>query len=206
MSRILVFTSLTILTIAATAAANRIGTPSDPVPADRLLEEPPTADPKPAAPNLSLPPGETPFALIEREMRAAEQGLATGDSGERTQAAQRRAIEHLDKLIRQAQAVPRTAPTKDTGSKPEKNGATSASDKPTDNPAPAPNATPVGPPEPGVPSQLTPQDLYRRVWGHLPEKEQDRLLKNLRENDRFLPKYELEIEQYFRRLLEEPRE
>jgi len=39
------------------------------------------------------------------------------------------------------------------------------------------------------------------LWGHLPERSREQMLQSF--SDEFLPKYELEIEQYYRRLSEE---
>jgi hypothetical protein len=43
--------------------------------------------------------------------------------------------------------------------------------------------------------------MLRRVWGDLPERERDEMLQ-LQPPEEFLPKYELLIEAYFRRLAE----
>jgi hypothetical protein len=47
-------------------------------------------------------------------------------------------------------------------------------------------------------------ELVKRLWGHLPERSLEQVLQSF--SDEFLPKYELEIEQYYRRLSEEQRE
>ena len=39
------------------------------------------------------------------------------------------------------------------------------------------------------------------LWGHLPERSREQMMQSFSEE--FLPKYELEIEQYYRRLSEE---
>jgi hypothetical protein len=44
-------------------------------------------------------------------------------------------------------------------------------------------------------------EFVKRFWGHLPEREREQMLQSF--SDEFLPKYELEIEQYYRRLSEE---
>jgi hypothetical protein len=205
MSRNLAVTYLAVVALAATVSANGFGTPSDRAPSERLLEERETVEPKNE--NRDAAPGDSPFSLIERAMRSAERGLATGDSGERTQAAQRRAIQHLDKLIELAETASRTTPHNTDQPKSNQTGTATA-------PAPAagdpneltPGGAKTGPPEPGeLPMPLSRESLYDRVWGHLLPKQEQTRLQN-RKPDRFLPKYELEIEQYFRRLLEEPRE
>lgn len=45
-------------------------------------------------------------------------------------------------------------------------------------------------------------ELVKRLWGHLPAQHREQMLQSYSEE--FLPKYELEIEQYYRRLSETP--
>jgi hypothetical protein len=44
-------------------------------------------------------------------------------------------------------------------------------------------------------------ELVKDLWGHLPERSREQMLQSY--SDEFLPKYEFEIEQYYRRLSEE---
>lgn len=44
-------------------------------------------------------------------------------------------------------------------------------------------------------------ELVKELWGHLPERSRAQMLQSF--SDEFLPKYELEIEQYYRKLSEE---
>jgi hypothetical protein len=44
-------------------------------------------------------------------------------------------------------------------------------------------------------------ELVKHLWGHLPEREREQMMQSF--SDEFLPKYELEIEQYYQRLSEE---
>lgn len=46
------------------------------------------------------------------------------------------------------------------------------------------------------------EKVFKHLWGQLPERDRERMLQS--QDDEFLPKYELEIEQYFRRLAEDP--
>jgi hypothetical protein len=62
---------------------------------------------------------------------------------------------------------------------------------------------------PGTASGATPADVramreqvLKNVWGHLPQRAREQMLQS--QDDEFLPKYELEIERYFRRLAEDP--
>ncbi|HJS08734.1 MAG TPA: hypothetical protein VJ809_13785, partial [Pirellulales bacterium] len=45
------------------------------------------------------------------------------------------------------------------------------------------------------------EELVKQLWGHLPERQREQMLQSF--SDEFLPKYELEIEQYYQRLSEE---
>jgi hypothetical protein len=47
-------------------------------------------------------------------------------------------------------------------------------------------------------------ELVKQLWGHLPQRSREQVLQSF--SDEFLPKYEQEIEQYYRRLSEETRE
>jgi hypothetical protein len=47
-------------------------------------------------------------------------------------------------------------------------------------------------------------EMVKNLWGHLPERSREQMLQSF--SDEFLPKYELEIEQYYRRLSEEQEE
>ena len=47
------------------------------------------------------------------------------------------------------------------------------------------------------------KEVLRRFWGHLPEKIRDQMQSSMSEE--FLPKYERLIEDYYRRLAEDPR-
>ena len=53
-----------------------------------------------------------------------------------------------------------------------------------------------------TPGTVSAQQLLGEVWGHLPPRAQARLMQW--SDEQFLPKYEPLIEQYFRRLAEEP--
>ena len=44
-------------------------------------------------------------------------------------------------------------------------------------------------------------ELVKNLWGHLPERSREQMMQSF--SDEFLPKYELEIEEYYRRLSEE---
>jgi hypothetical protein len=45
------------------------------------------------------------------------------------------------------------------------------------------------------------EELIKQLWGHLPEREREQMLQSF--SGEFLPKYELELEKYYRKLAEE---
>ena len=45
------------------------------------------------------------------------------------------------------------------------------------------------------------KDLFRRIWGNLPDKLREEMQASL--SEQFLPKYERLIEEYYKRLAEE---
>jgi hypothetical protein len=45
------------------------------------------------------------------------------------------------------------------------------------------------------------EDLSKQLWGHLPQRTREKMMQSF--SDEFLPKYEREIEEYYRRLSEE---
>ncbi|MEX0586617.1 MAG: hypothetical protein WD176_08235, partial [Pirellulales bacterium] len=143
-----------------------------------------------------------------REMREAERGLAAGDAGESTQAAQRRAVDQLDQLIRDAARTALPSPTKNDDRTGEKGGPPPTDGNPTSPPGETDPVRKHGakPPEPDrAVARPNPRTLLEKVWGHLPQKEREERMTQFA-GDRFLPKYELEIEQYFQRLVEDRRE
>jgi hypothetical protein len=146
---------------------------------------------------------ENPLLRMAEQMRTVGEWLHAAQVGSSTQRAQEEIIANLDQMIAQQQKQCRGSGQKPSASKrpgaankpgssqkPGDAGAQAAADS-TDTMRPGENARPAG---------TTPQDLLKKVWGHLPERLRDRMLQNPAE--RFLPKYEQEIEAYFERLAE----
>ncbi len=146
---------------------------------------------------------ENPLLRMAEQMRTVGEWLRAAQVGSSTQRAQEEIIANLDQMIAQQQKQcqgsgqkpsaskrPGAASKPGSSQKPSDTGAQAAADS-TDTMRPGENAQPAG---------ATPQDLLKKVWGHLPERLRDRMLQNPAE--RFLPKYEREIEAYFERLAE----
>lgn len=155
---------------------------------------------------------EDPLVRMVGQMRTVETSLRDARLGPPTQRLQQEIIADLDKLIAQQQKQCQGGAPKPGGSQSPKPG------------QPKPGEPRPGPPKPGSPSQkvgqqaasdsqdetrpgkdgeaelVAPQDLLKHVWGHLPPRLRERMLQN--PNEKFLPKYEREIEAYFRQLID----
>ncbi len=193
-----------ILLVIATAAAAQDATPRDqPTEKDKQLGER-------LIRNVSTDSVEDPMEDMIRLMdRAAHNLEITFDAGDSTQAAQQRIMERLDEAIRAAAAQRRPTRSrrqrtggdkrrmpKDGG----KNSGTSTSDREGMQDQAASTSGKDGPST--VDSQSLAGDLHerRRSWGHLPERERDEIIQGI--SDRFLERYRLWIEQYYRALQE----
>lgn len=142
---------------------------------------------------------------VARRMREVEGRIAQNDSGLTTQAQQQQIIADLDRLIEQARK-------KCQGSKPGRQPSKRASDGQPKQGSPGKKSGT----KPGVaPILKTPNDqnrepdkqqvqtIMQQLWNvALPPQQRDQFLHQ-NPFDEFLPKYELLIEQYFRRLAEE---
>ncbi|MBL9125238.1 MAG: hypothetical protein JNG90_16495 [Planctomycetaceae bacterium] len=152
--------------------------------------------------------GEEDHALsrIGRSMREVGELVGQAKSGQPTQQKQEQIVADLDKLLEAARQRQRqskssssqqqTASRQPAGqqSQPGKsgNGGNQPAQESSENLRDRTAATPD-------PAEM--KDLLRDLWGHLPEHERQMVINSTIE--RFLPKYELLIEAYFKRLAEE---
>lgn len=176
--------------------------------------EPPAGDADHNAPAIDhhlgedvVPGGEQhPLARIGRQMQSVEQRLAARDASQQTQQIQEEILAQLDELLKQRQRRPQSP---DSGDSPQNRQASRRSDPQQAQPGdgqpgqnsqqPARDSTDRV--DPGAAETAKAEDLDRilqQLWGHLPQRQREQLLQTSREQ--FLPKYELLIEQYFRRL------
>jgi len=158
----------------------------------------------------SVSEDENPLLDIARRMREVEGLIAETKSGETTQGIQRQIVASLGELIQQARSCskkcgaskcsPKVAPRRKVNqpkSKP-KPGRGKPTQKRVDNPITQPGQAAPGP---ITVDQM--KELIKSVWGELPESEREQMLEWAGEE--FLPKYQVLIELYFRRLAEERR-
>jgi len=148
-----------------------------------------------------------PLLSVARRMRDAEDQIGRNNTGADTQTLQKQIVSDLDRLIEQARK--RCKQCKPGNCKPGAQSVASRSSpkspgqpKPgtgSDTPAATSNAEP-GQATPQRPDMAEMQDVMKRLWGELPQRDREQMLQSPPEE--FLPKYELMIEQYFRRLTE----
>jgi len=147
---------------------------------------------------------DNPLLEVARRMREAQGRIVRNDAGEQTQGLQRQIVADLDELIRQArkrcqQGKPGGKPSQQGSSGgPPKQGTKGT--KPSEKPA----STGTQRKDNGQQRKLDKQQmrtLVERAWGvTLPPQQRNELRQS--PFDEFLPKYELLIEQYYRRLSE----
>lgn len=150
---------------------------------------------------------EDPLVRLSGQMRDVESSLRDARLGPPTQRQQLDIISDLDQLIAQQQKQcpnpsPRPGGKQSSQQKTPSGGAPKPGDKSSQEgqqgAADSQDETREG--ENGKPKFAEPQDLLKRVWGHLPPHMRDQMRQN--PNETFLPKYQREIEDYFRRLID----
>ena len=154
-----------------------------------------------------------PLTRIGQQMRKVERRIAQHDASTGTQQLQQEIIAGLDKLIEQAkqqQNSPQNASAKkqpgsqrskvkqseqQAGQKPG-DGSGATSQKPAQD-----SSDRLGPDDARQVDMRQMRDLIKDVWGNLPERMREQMNQDAVEE--FLPKYRLQIEEYFKRLAEE---
>ena len=145
---------------------------------------------------------ENPLLDIARQMRQAEGLISRTESGDPTQEVQGQIVSRLEELINKARSCCKPCSPSQCSPKvgqPKKKQGTGRG-KPTQKRVANPNALP-GKAEATALSKDQMRELIKSVWGELPETEREQMLESA--GDAFLPKYQLLIELYFRRLIEE---
>jgi hypothetical protein len=147
-------------------------------------------------------------------MEQARTLLAQPEKIADARAEQRRVITQLDELINQLckQCQGGSSKPDSPAGKPQQSQQSSAQ---TTSKAATPGTTPAGAPtlgsrdtsaeqkQPAVgQAQAADRDaMIKRLWGQLPERSREQMRQSI--SSEFLPKYELELEKYYRRLAEE---
>ena len=152
-----------------------------------------------------------PLARIGEEMQRVEALIRQHQAGDQTRALQEKIVSELDRLIREAQQR-----SKSSSAQKQARQQGSRRDRvrqPNQQPAPG-NAqgqqpahdseSRLGQEKAAKADPKAVRKLMEELWGHLPERLRQQVINA--SDEEFLPKYELELEQYFRRLAEELRD
>jgi len=175
------------------------GLPGSVKPSPKDNKSPPTAaKPLPQTEPLDAP--QNPLAKIAQRMRTAEGRIAGRDTSTATQQVQQQIVQDLAALLEQARRQ------QGTGNKQPPGGGSGAAQAGagSGNPAPGPARDSTSRLERGSKEQTETtdvKDLFRRIWGNLPDKLREEMQASL--SEQFLPKYERLIEEYYKRLAEE---
>ena len=151
---------------------------------------------------------ENPLARLNQQMRQVERRIAETQSDEKTQRLQHEISDDLNKLIAQLERQCSQC----------KKSSSSSSNRPrTGQPKPGTKAAEQASDKPAQDSSSRLQDkstakvdrekvqaMLKDFWGHLPPHLRQQMEQSA--NEEFLPKYELEIAEYYRSLLRSPRE
>jgi hypothetical protein len=156
---------------------------------------------------------DDPLSRIGRKMQEAQRLIAQRQPGEPAQKLQQDIVAELDELLKQARQQKQQQQQSSSNKKPQQ----SRRDKPGQ-----PQQQPAGakPEEagneparestdklrneaPAQPEISQVQDMLRELWGHLPEHERQQVINSTIE--KFVPKYESLIKEYFKRLSEATR-
>jgi hypothetical protein len=156
---------------------------------------------------------DNPILQIAREMTEAKQRIAKADSGTGTQQLQRQIVDDLDRLIQQARKKACQCKPGQCQSQPsERKQPPRQPPKPNSKPGKNPNNKPTAPGSPRPPGKnaakksdaaAETRDAMQRLWYLLPQHAREQMLQS--PGEEFAPKYELQIEEYFRRLSQEKR-
>lgn len=151
---------------------------------------------------------DNPLLEIAREMREVEARIGRQDAGPVTQSLQAQIVVDLETLIEQAgkrcrQSQMGGKPSPQQGSRQkvsQPNLKSPGGTKPSDRPVATSTQRRGGSAPARRPDMQQMQALMKRLWGQLPRRDRERAVQSPPEE--FLPKYELLIEAYFRRLAE----
>jgi hypothetical protein len=156
----------------------------------------------PVGEDIELGGVQDPFARIATKMQRSQQALSKGNSQAPTQDLQDEILFDLDALLKSMEKKCKGGQCNKPGSG-SKAGSSSAGAKPSQKPATdsTPRVGEAGKTA-GVRDKSSAEEALRAVWGHLPPKLRE-AMENVK-SDEFLPKYDRLIEEFYRRLAEQP--
>ncbi|MEX2122147.1 MAG: hypothetical protein WD847_21385 [Pirellulales bacterium] len=167
------------------------------------LDDLPGESGDPAAPGDSAQSNDAdPLSQLSRRMREVESLIAQAQSDASIQEKQRTIVADLAKLIeemrkRQQQQSSSSGKSQQTASRNQPQPGRPAGSKPGQKPA-RDSSERLRNDKARKPDPAEMKALLKDVWGHLPARERQQMDQYMVEE--FLPKYELEIEQYFKAL------
>lgn len=156
-------------------------------------KSPAKAPPADAAP--TAPDSQNPLVQIAEQMRSIQQRIARRDTSAETQERQTAIVKSLQSLLDQANSKIGDKQSGGGSAQPGIGTGEAIAGPPRDST----NRIERGSPEPAETADV--KDLLRRTWGHLPPKIRDAMQTSI--SEKFLPKYERLIEEYYKRLAEE---
>ena len=156
--------------------------------------------------DVGLAPEDDPLSQIVRLMRRAEERTAEADTSGQTRKVQEQIVDNLDRLIKQTRQ--RRRQKKQGGSGKPSGSQRSKARQPGQSgqqgaQQPGRNSTNrLGRAAARQVDMAQMKDLLKDLWGHLPARTREEMINSL--DEQFLPKYEIQIEKYFKRLAEDP--
>lgn len=189
----------------------------DDIPADPSFDQPDATNPddKPLLDQLEGEDigaeGENDLSRISRQMKLVQARISQQEVSEKTQDLQKQIVADLNTLIKQIQQQQKKQQGSPSSSKTQNPGGEVK--QPSNQPNAGQPQQPNDKPSRNSEEKLTERDakpadaeamqaLVKRVWGHLPDRVRQEMQNASVEE--FLPKYQELIEDYFRRLAEEP--
>jgi hypothetical protein len=156
--------------------------------------------------DLGAPSGPLPLVRARQGMQQAGALLAQQGSMSDVRATQQQVVSQLDELINSLckQCQGGNCPPSDKPPKPgqPKPGAKAGTKPGTSAIGQQNSPDAVQPRGADATSPAEREEMIKRLWGHLPERSREQMMQSF--SNEFLPKYELELEKYYRRLAEEP--
>ncbi len=189
-----------------------------PAPEDKPAKSPEAKEPQPREPRE---PAEDPekeaaeiLARVGKNMRATEERLAQKDAGEGTRQIQRDILKDLDSLIEQTKrqqqqqqqqnaSRSRERGNRQTAQRPQPQRQPTPADKPAQGQQPREQRAQNQPGKGGKGQRGEMNriaDLYKEVWGHLPETMRQEMDQYAREQ--FMPRYSELLKQYYATIAE----
>jgi hypothetical protein len=165
---------------------------------------------QPEGEDVEMPSAEEdPLDYISREMRRAEELIPKHDRRAQAEKLHRQIVDDLARLIDQAeqqrarQQASKSQQQQQTARRQsvQQPKSSTGQEGQTSNTPATDSTNRLGRAEQARPDPELFKGLLKDTWGNLPEREREQMLQSSRE--RFLPRYELLIERYYRRLAEE---